>query len=91
MILTNKNAKDVTRPRKVIFGEEWFVSPENFENDFFGVSINGERPQPFPSYNAANIFANAEVVRRAEDKMDATITVIDMQENVLVTLDTSMV
>ena len=91
MILTDKNAKDITRPRKIIFGEEWFVSPENFDNDFFGVVINGARPQPFPTFNAAQVFANAEVVRRKEEHhQDATISVIDHRENVLVTVDTNM-
>ena len=57
MILSGKNAKDVTRPRRKMFGEEWFCDPSNFDHDFFGVSLDGKRPQPFPTLDAAERFA----------------------------------
>lgn len=89
MILSEKNKQDVIRPRKVIFGEEWFVSPENFGNDFFGVTIDGSRAQPFPTVKAAKAFARGEAKRRKKLGIPASIKVIDEDEKVLLDLSVS--
>lgn len=61
MILSGKNAKDVTRPRRKMFGEEWFCAPGKFDHDFFGVALDGKRAQPFPTLKAARKFAKHHV------------------------------
>ena len=66
MILSKKNKKDVIRPRRVLFGEEWFCSPEFFKHDFFGVVANDGRPQPFPTKEAAMRYAEGEAERWKE-------------------------
>lgn len=88
MILTEKNKGDVKRPTRKLFGEDWFVSPEMFDHEFYGVEINESRPQPFPTLQAAQNFAYAEIDRRVEKKMEASVKVIDKDWNVLLDLTT---
>lgn len=81
MILTDKTLDNLTRPRRMMFGEEWFIDPDNFKNEFFGAVLDGRRPQPFPSKDAAANFAKNHVERHG-----GYAEVIDLQGNVLLYL-----
>lgn len=82
MILSKKNSKDtLIRPRKQMFGEEWFVSAENMLNDFWGVMLGDARAQPFPTREAADKFAGAMT-----KELQIESKVIDMNGNILLHL-----
>lgn len=91
MILSGDNAKRVRAPRRILFGEEWFVSATHPVQDFYGVVINDDRPQPFPTRAAAERFANAEADRRHALGQVTKVQVIDKNYNVLLDLTSNII